>query len=336
MADVFLFWCAAGRGRLPLRRRLHDPRCAVWQYIVGQGARRVPGHDLPARGPGRQASRHHGALLTDARPRLGLLGAVPELRPRPDRALPARLHRDLPPPTGSGPLRRDPRQQPAGRRVARLRPLAHRPLRPARPDGAFGITNGVEWFATEKIDVHEARPSTGAPGQPGGRDRPAHAPPPLPPRVSRPDECALVERATGTRSWSCAPSPTDRRLLVLVNLDPDPGTAAAWNPAVRRPAPACTTCSRRPRSRSTPPAGYTCALAPGQALCLTAEPADLTRRPRAPAAPARCRPASSASARAPWPWRCSPPPRLAGHRDADPDRAADALGGRPCRLLRRA
>ena len=25
-------------------------------------------------------------------------------------------------------------------------------------NGAFGITNGVEWFAKEKVDVHEAHP----------------------------------------------------------------------------------------------------------------------------------------------------------------------------------
>lgn len=93
--------------------------------------------------------------------------------------------------------------------------------------GAFGFANGVEWFATDKIHVHEARSlNWGAETNQVGfiarisgllRSHPA---------FHHPSETALIQSGPGNHlAVLRRHPPSGRRLLVLVNLDAErPGT----------------------------------------------------------------------------------------------------------------
>ena len=146
----------AGGGRVPLRRRLHGAR-----RRLGVPGRPGCGEQYPdtvflLEGLGGPVPVME-SLLAEARAGLGLLRAVPELRPAPGRWLPA---------GGSAPPRRSagcwstsprPTTTTGWRRSPQRGPGCAPPWQPCPPHvGAFGITNGVEWFAREKVQVHGA------------------------------------------------------------------------------------------------------------------------------------------------------------------------------------
>jgi len=137
--------------------------------------------------------------------------------------------------------------------------------------GAFGITGGLEWFATEKIDVHEAPPL--AWGNPENQvqfvarlntlleEHPCfHAGADL--RFiheSNDNGLALLRTARGG----------DRTALVLVNLDVSTPCSVRWPLARHAPGEAVTDLlSGRAAAVRTESGLGICELGPGEVLCL--------------------------------------------------------------------
>jgi starch synthase (maltosyl-transferring) len=154
------------------------------------------------------------------------------------------------------------------------------------PNGAFAFANGVEWFATQKINVHDAC-SLNWGAQPNQVDDIAHISrllklhPAFGPGVA----LELIHRGEGNfiallrRPESTAPH---RPLLVLANLDCRNPVTAAWEPG-RTPWPpgrAVDLLTGRPVEIRTDSPEPSVNLSPGQVLCL-ADAED-----SAPAAPA--------------------------------------------------
>jgi predicted glycogen debranching enzyme len=96
--------------------------------------------------------------------------------------------------------------------------------------GAFGITNGVEWFATERVDVHGASALRwgGEPNQCAELRRlntllETH------PAFGRDTAVRLVQERDGnTLAILRTPPDASRTLLALANLDPDHAQAVHW------------------------------------------------------------------------------------------------------------
>ena len=145
--------------------------------------------------------------------------------------------------------------------------------------GGFAFANGVEWFATEKIDVH------GSPSLNWGAE---------------PNQVEDIRRLTGLLHRHPAfydrtriemiqegegnflvlqrhHKPTGRRLTVLVNLDPESPVEACWN-ASRAPAGTehlVDLLSGRPVSVIQDGGRHRLALGPGQVMCLSDRRQDL-------------------------------------------------------------
>jgi len=142
------------------------------------------------------------------------------------------------------------------------------------PCGAFGFANGVEWFATEKINVHDA------PGLNWGasenqvaaigrlsrllKDHPAFH--------DRTD-LTLVQRGGGNHValWR-RHRPTGKELLILANLDCAHETTAAWDGGAFDPTrPLVDLLTEEAVTPVTHDGLPACALSPGQVLCLSPE-----------------------------------------------------------------
>jgi starch synthase (maltosyl-transferring) len=146
--------------------------------------------------------------------------------------------------------------------------------------GAFGFANGVEWFATEKINVHEATSlNWGA-----GDNQVAH--------ISRLNAVLKTHpcffhgsrlRFIATREGSVVAlvrshPPTGKTLLILVNLDHSHSTRASWPARDLQPAAVyCDLLTDREIRPDRSGSNSILQLAPGEALCLTADKADVKR-----------------------------------------------------------
>ncbi|MFP4582000.1 MAG: amylo-alpha-1,6-glucosidase [Desulfococcaceae bacterium] len=145
------------------------------------------------------------------------------------------------------------------------------------PNGAFGFANGVEWFAAEKIQVHEANSlNWGA-----HENQVAH--------IRR--LTALLERhpcfQDGTDLWLAQTGPgngivlirhhrpSGRRLVVLVNLDAEAPARLAWRSDRDGNPPVVDLLSGDRVAVSAAESGWSCDLEPGQARCLSWDAADL-------------------------------------------------------------
>ncbi|MGD8367789.1 MAG: amylo-alpha-1,6-glucosidase, partial [Desulfobacterales bacterium] len=145
--------------------------------------------------------------------------------------------------------------------------------------GGFAFTNGVEWFATEKIDVHgnpslnwgakenqvkEIRRLTGL----------LHHHPAFYDRT----HIEMVQEGAGNFLvlWRHH-EPTARQLLVVVNLDAQKPAEAAWNPARTRMGTTGLVDLLSGRPVSVARSGSLCrlTLGPGQVYCLTERAQDL-------------------------------------------------------------
>ncbi|BBO84810.1 hypothetical protein DSCO28_53760 [Desulfosarcina ovata subsp. sediminis] len=160
--------------------------------------------------------------------------------------------------------------------------------------GGFGFANGVEWLATEKIDVHGS-PSLnwGAPKNLVGPIRRLNAILGTHPAFAHPVQVEMIQTGEGNCIVaSRRHGPSGRGLLVLVNLDAETGTMASW-PRDRTPLKAVQWIDLIDGDPVTvDAAGETLglSLAPGQVRCLSDDPGDLaalmaseTRFPRTPA-----------------------------------------------------
>ena len=145
--------------------------------------------------------------------------------------------------------------------------------------GAFGFANGVEWFATEKIDVHDARSLAwgASPNQVQEIGRLArilrgH------PAFSHPVDLSFVPKGSGEfLAVVRHHRPSGRRLLVLANLDVERETTARWDAAAAGIGgpPLYDLVSGRRMDKRARDGEQAIVLAPGQVLCLSADAADL-------------------------------------------------------------
>lgn len=154
MAEVFRFWCAQGVDGFRCDAGYMIPE-EVWSYIVAKTRLHYPDTIFLLEGLGGKISVTERLLRTS-----NLDWAYSEVFQTEDRAaFEAYLPDALALSQHTGPLihyaetHDNSRLAAKGKAYARLRTVLAALL---SHQGAFGITNGVEWFADEKIDVHEA------------------------------------------------------------------------------------------------------------------------------------------------------------------------------------
>jgi starch synthase (maltosyl-transferring) len=147
--------------------------------------------------------------------------------------------------------------------------------------GAFGFANGVEWFATEKINVHNA-PSLnwGAEINQVNHIRRLNRLLKTHPAFHDRTEMKLVQQGDGNHVALLRHHiPSGKRLLIVANLDETNPTRGAWDAGdTGMDVPILVdlltqkeiTISERNKER-------TVLLDPGQVLCLTADPGDIER-----------------------------------------------------------
>jgi starch synthase (maltosyl-transferring) len=141
------------------------------------------------------------------------------------------------------------------------------------PNGAFAFANGVEWFATQKINVHDAC-SLNWGAQPNQVDEIAHISRllKLHPAFGPGVELELIHRGAGNCiALLRRPAFTDRHpLLVLANLDCQNPVTAAWEPGRTPwpPGPAVDLLTGQPVKIRTDAPEPSVILSPGQVLCL--------------------------------------------------------------------
>ncbi|MBN1557697.1 MAG: glycogen debranching enzyme N-terminal domain-containing protein [Lentisphaerae bacterium] len=156
MAGMLVYWCDQGVDGFRCDAGYMLPP-AAWTYIVAKVRERYPDTIFLLEGLGGKAETVR-ALLDEA----NLDWAYSELFQIPDRAaLEAYLPGCLRTTETAGTLVHFAETHDNNRLAARSR--THARLRTAlsalfAPAGAFGITNGVEWFADRKLDVHGAPP----------------------------------------------------------------------------------------------------------------------------------------------------------------------------------
>ena len=131
--------------------------------------------------------------------------------------------------------------------------------------GAWGIANGVEWYCTEKIDVHGKNDlNWGSPKNMVGLIAKLNAILKTHPSYSGPCHLQVVTRGDGNTLAVVRESSGERaRLLVLANLDCSGGATIDWDRS-RFDAPACVDLVTGRAVDATHPV----ALAPGEVLCL--------------------------------------------------------------------
>lgn len=149
----------------------------------------------------------------------------------------------------------------------------------ASHQGAFGFANGVEWLATEKINVHEAHPlNWGAePNQVADIARLARL---LRAHPAFHDRAEVVLSQTGGGNQIVLlrrHPPTGKRLIVAVNLDPERDTTACWSGSATGlpPGTYCDLLTGRAVAVSGTDDDCACPLRPGEVLCLSPDASDL-------------------------------------------------------------
>lgn len=145
--------------------------------------------------------------------------------------------------------------------------------------GGFGFANGVEWFATEKINVHDACSlNWGADINQVDRIGRINLLLKFHPAFFDQTRLQMIQEGDGNYIAVLRHHlPTDKRLLVLINLDMNQPVQAAWNPADFIPdifsyvdlLNDCTVNTKEDNGRMT----YD--LAPGQFCCLTPSSDDI-------------------------------------------------------------
>ena len=157
------------------------------------------------------------------------------------------------------------------------------------PMGAFGFANGVEWYATEKINVHNS-PSLnwGAATNQVMHIRRLNDLLKTHPAFSGGTQLTLIQRGNGSHICLLRRHiPTGKRLLVAVNLDDEKRTTAGWDSALAEMngSQYVDLLSGTTVAVSQSEAMHTCLLEPGQVLCLSPDKSDLNLVQQLPAHP---------------------------------------------------
>jgi glycogen debranching enzyme len=277
MAEVFLTWCRRGVDGFRCDAGYMVPH-AAWRYIVARVREQFPETTFLLEGLGGKISVTRELLNT-----ANLNWAYSELfqnydRSQIERYLPeaneisathgitvhfAETHDNL-------------RLAARSRAWARMRTAL---CALASHQGAFGFANGVEWLATEKINVHEA-PSLSWGASPNQVAEIARLSRLLRHHPAFHDraEVSLVQAGDGNQIVILRRHPpSGKRLVIPVNLDPDRASTAAWTEdgSGRTQATCCDLLTGRPVAVEKRDGVFSCALQPGQVLCLSPDPADL-------------------------------------------------------------
>ena len=146
-------------------------------------------------------------------------------------------------------------------------------------NGAFGFANGVEWYATEKINVHEA-PSLnwGAASNQVNHIRRLNTLLKLHPAFHDQTELKLMQQGWGNHIVLLRyHRPSGKKLLIVANLDDENQTRGLWNPEqVGMEGPVFTDLIAEKEVVVTGSGRQqTYLLDPGQVLCLTSDQNDI-------------------------------------------------------------
>ncbi len=148
--------------------------------------------------------------------------------------------------------------------------------------GAFGITNGVEWFAEEKIDVHDMMPiNWGSKKNQVDHITRLNVILETHPAFHSGSHQRLIETGPGNiLAMLRQPAGSSGHVLVLVNLDEAQSNIVTWKRADYQPSAGfmhdlITGEERELDQRDK--AMLSCGLSPGEVLCLTGDKDDLKR-----------------------------------------------------------
>ena len=157
------------------------------------------------------------------------------------------------------------------------------------PCGAFGFANGVEWYATEKINVHNA-PSLNWGAEPNQVEHIRRLNHLLKTHPAFQGDTALAMVQRGEGNYICLLRrhiPTGKNLLVVANLDDENQQTARW-----QAVPGDTATNRyidllsgTAVTVSASQGRHTYPLAPGQVMCLSRDEDDLSLIQNLPAEP---------------------------------------------------
>ena len=305
LASVFEFWCAQGVDGFRCDAGYMVP-AETWRYVVARVREQFPDTVFLLEGLGGKISVTRNLIAEE-----GLDWAYSEIFQTEDRSA---FERYLPGAEAMsaevGPLAHYAETHDNNRLAARSRAYAR--MRTALAalasrQGCFGITNGVEWFATEKVDVHGASALRwGAPDNQVAAVRrlntilaafPAFAAGASLEMVQcgEGNSLALLRRARkveevegveGVEEVEKVEGAED--VLVLANLDPDREQPVSWrgfDPAGAVLLFDSTTPDGAPTIQHSAFSIQHCSLAPGQVLCLARDPAAPARLDALLAAP---------------------------------------------------
>ena len=276
MASVFEFWCAQGVDGFRCDAGYMIP-AETWLYITARVREQFPDTVFLLEGLGGKIS-----VTRDLISNQGLNWAYSEIFQTEDRSA---FEHYLPGAQDMsetvGPLAHYAETHDNNRLAARS--PAYAKMRTAlaalsSAQGCFGITNGVEWFATEKVDVHRASAIRwGAAENQVGAIRRLNTILATLPAWGPGTTVRMVQHGGGNvLALLRAPaphSPEGNGALILVNLDPDNAQTVEWNaPAFRRASACCIFDAAAPEGApspaTTPPALTSpLRLLPGQMLC---------------------------------------------------------------------
>ncbi len=277
MAEVFIIWCRRGVDGFRCDAGYMIPQ-AAWKYIVARVRDQYPDTVFLLEGLGGKISVTRELLNT-----ANLNWAYSELfqnydRRQIERYLPEAI--DISERDGIcvhfAETHDNPRLAAHSREYARLR-TALCALFSQR--GGFGFANGVEWFATEKVNVHDA-PSLNWGSESNQVDHIRRLNHLLMRHWAFHDdtELSLVQGEDGNYLVLMRHHrPSAKKLLIVVNLDDKNATRVSWDPAATgiegRTFSDLLAGGRITIDHSAP--YCTLRLEPAQVLCLSPEPADL-------------------------------------------------------------
>jgi starch synthase (maltosyl-transferring) len=287
MADVFLTWCNRGVDGFRCDAGYMIPQ-AAWQYMVARVRDQYPDTVFLLEGLGGKLSVTRDLLNT-----AGLNWAYSELFQNYDRGqienyLPEAI--DISKSDGltvhfaetHDNLRLASRSKVYARMRTTLCALASL-------QGAFGFANGVEWYATEKINVHNS-PSLnwGATPNQVAHIRRLNDMLKMHSAFHGETELQLVQEGPGNHiALLRHHKPTGKKLLVVANLDDANRTSAGWNrvSAGMNGPQLFDLLSGTPVTVTRSEIIDSCLLEPGQVLCLTQDENEVNARQKSPAEP---------------------------------------------------
>jgi glycogen debranching enzyme len=276
MADVFLTWCNRGVDGFRCDAGYMIP-VAAWQYIIAKVRHQYPDTVFLLEGLGGKISVTRDLLNT-----ANLNWAYSELFQNYDRA---QIENYLPEPieiaTSDGitvhfaETHDNPRLASRSQVYARMRTALCALF---SDQGAYGFANGVEWYAVEKINVHNS-PSLnwGAPANQVDWIRRLNQLLKTHPVFYGPTESRMIQENGGNHVvLRRRHIPSGRTLLVVVNLDDQNQTTAAWNPAAAGTSGShfIDLLGQADIEISESDGRHACLLEPGQVLCLTQDESD--------------------------------------------------------------